>query len=67
MAVEIRIANEVGWRELPSSWDAKRVMNLADHEWVEFENNGWCRASAVIEVREIPADAPKVPGEHESS
>jgi hypothetical protein len=33
----------------------------------EFENNGWYRASAVIEVREIPPDAPKVPDEHESS
>jgi hypothetical protein len=28
MAAEIRLANEVSWRELPPAWNAKRVMSV---------------------------------------
>ena len=54
---EIRLANETGWRELPEDWDAKRVTNLADREWVDLGNGAWCRATAVMEVRESEPDA----------
>jgi hypothetical protein len=56
MAVEIRLANEVSWRELPAAWNAKRVMSLEEQEWVHLGDELWCRASAVVAVREILSD-----------
>ena len=58
MGFEIRLADQAGWRELPGDWDAKRVLNLADREWVELGENAWCRATAVVEIRGITMDAP---------
>jgi hypothetical protein len=34
VTVEIRLADEVSWRDRPAAWNAERVMNLEEQEWV---------------------------------
>jgi hypothetical protein len=63
MPVEIRLADQASWRELPADWDSKRVFNLADREWVQLGKHAWCRASAVVEIREMAPEMPTPPAD----